>query len=93
MRGCENSIIIHKGGRNAPIFKPNKKVIPMLIFTILSVVCLYFVVSVAYAIKLDNILYYKYPTMEKKEFKKLVIYCFFWIIFFVKLDKIIKGKE
>lgn len=65
----------------------------MLIFTILLVVCLYFAVAMAYAIKLDNVLYYKYPTMEKKEIKKLVIFCLLWIIFFIKLDKIIKGKE
>ena len=65
----------------------------MLIFIILLIICLYFAVSMAYAIKLDNVLYYKYPTMERRELKKLIIYCFFWIIFFVKLDKIIKGKE
>ena len=65
----------------------------MLIFTILLVVCLYFVVSIAYAVKLDNVLYYKYPTMGRKEFKRMIIYCLFWIIFFVKLNKIIKGKE
>ena len=65
----------------------------MLVFTILLAICLYFAVSMAYAIKLDNVLYYKYPTMERKELKKLIIYCFFWIIFFIKLDKIIKGKE
>ena len=65
----------------------------MLIFIILLIICLYFVVSMAYAIKLDNVLYYKYPTMERKELKKVIIYCLFWIIFFVKLDKIIKRKE
>ena len=65
----------------------------MLAFTILLTICLYFAVAMAYATKLDNVLYYKYPTMERKELKMLIIYCFFWIIFFVKLDKIIKGKE
>ena len=65
----------------------------MFVFAILLAICLYFAVSMAYAIKLDNVLYYKYPTMERKELKKLIIYCFFWIIFFIKLDKIIKGKE
>lgn len=65
----------------------------MLVFTILLVICLYFAVSMAYAIKLDNVLYYKYPTMERGELKKLIIYCLFWFIFFIKLDKIIKRKE
>lgn len=47
----------------------------------------------AYAMKLDNVLYYKYPTMTKKEIRNMAIYALFWIIFFVKLDKIIKDKE
>ena len=65
----------------------------MVIFTIIVVLCLYFAVAMAYAIKLDNVLYHNYPTMEDKELNKLIVCCFFWIIFFVKLNKIIKGKE
>ena len=65
----------------------------MLLFTILLILCLYFVVAMAYAMKLDNVLYYKYSTMSKKEIRNMAIYALFWIIFFVKLDKIIKDKE
>ena len=65
----------------------------MLVFIILLAIYLYFAVSMTYAIKLDNVLYYKYPTMGRKELKKLIVYCLFWIFFFVKLNKIIKGKE
>jgi hypothetical protein len=46
-----------------------------------------------YAMKIDNALYYEYPKMSNKEIKRLTIYVLFWIIFFVKLDKIIKGKK
>ena len=65
----------------------------ILIITIIIVLALYFAVAMAYAMKIDNALYYEYPKMSNKEIKRLVIYVLFWIIFFVKLDKIIQGKK
>lgn len=65
----------------------------MLIFVSILILVLYFIVAMVYAIKLDNVLYYKYPTMTNKEIKRIAIYVFFWFIFFVKLDKIIQGKK
>lgn len=65
----------------------------MLIFVSILILVLYFAVAMAYAMKIDNALYYEYPKMSNKEIKGLVIYVLFWIIFFVKLDKIIKGKK
>ena len=65
----------------------------MLIFVSILILVLYFIVAMAYAMKIDNALYYEYPKMSNKEIKRLTIYVLFWIIFFVKLDKIIKGKK
>lgn len=65
----------------------------MLIFVSILILVLYFAVAMAYAMKIDNALYYEYPKMSNKEIKRLTIYVLFWIIFFVKLDKIIKGKK
>lgn len=65
----------------------------MLIFVSILILVLYFIVAMAYAMKIDNALYYEYPKMSNKEIKRLSIYVLFWIIFFVKLDKIIKGKK
>ena len=65
----------------------------MLIFVSILILVLYFIVAMVYAMKIDNALYYEYPKMSNKEIKRLVIYVLFWIIFFVKLDKIIKGKK
>lgn len=65
----------------------------ILIITIIIVLALYFAVAMAYAMKIDNALYYEYPKMSNKEIKRLTIYVLFWIIFFVKLDKIIQGKK
>jgi hypothetical protein len=65
----------------------------MLIFVSILNLALYFVVAMVYAMKIDNALYYEYPKMSNKEIKRLTIYVLFWIIFFVKLDKIIKGKK
>lgn len=65
----------------------------MLIFVSILILILYFIVAMVYAVKIDNALYYEYPKMSNKEITRIGIYCFFWIIFFVKLDKIIKGKE
>ena len=65
----------------------------MLIFISILILVLYFIVAMAYAMKIDNALYYEYPKMSNKEIKRLTIYVLFWIIFFVKLDKIIKGKK
>lgn len=77
-----------------PLFSIQIKIMnTTLIITIIIVLVLYFAVAMAYAMKIDNVLYYKYPTMERRDFKKLIIYCFFWTIFFVELDKIIKEKK
>ena len=65
----------------------------MLIFVSVLILALYFIVAMVYAVKIDNALYYEYPQMSYKEIKRIAIYVFFWFIFFVKLDKIIKGKE
>lgn len=65
----------------------------MLIFVSVLIFALYFIVAMVYAMKIDNALYYEYSKMSNKEIKRIVIYVFFWIIFFVKLDKIIKGKK
>lgn len=65
----------------------------MLIFVSILILVLYFIVAMVYAMKIDNALYYEYPKMPNKEIKRLTIYVFFWFIFFIKLDKIIKGKK
>ena len=65
----------------------------MLIFVSVLILALYFIVAMVYAMKIDNALYYEYPKMSNKEIKRITIYVFFWFIFFVKLDKIIKGKK
>ena len=65
----------------------------MLIFVSVLILVLYFIVAMVYAMKIDNTLYYEYPKMSNKEIKRIAIYVFFWFIFFVKLDKIIKGKK
>ena len=63
------------------------------IITITIVFILYCAVAIAYAMKVDNALYYNYPKMSKKEMRKICVYVFFWIIFFAKLEKIIQVKE
>ena len=65
----------------------------MLIFVSVLILVLYFIVAMVYAMKIDNALYYEYSKMSNKEIKRITIYVFFWFIFFIKLDKIIKGKE
>ena len=65
----------------------------MLIFISILILVLYLIVAMAYAMKIDNALYYEYPKMSNKEITRIVIYVFFWFIFFIKLNKIIKGKE
>ena len=70
-----------------------KKPYTMLIFVSILTLVLYFIVAMAYALKIDNALYYEYPKMSNKEIKRITIYVFFWFIFFVKLDKIIQGKK
>lgn len=70
-----------------------KKPYTMLIFVSILILVLYFIVAMVYAMKIDNALYYEYPKMSNKEIKRITIYVFFWFIFFVKLDKIIKGKK
>ena len=77
-----------------PLFSIQIKIMnTILIITIIIVLALYFAVAMAYAMKIDNALYYEYPKMSNKEIKRLTIYVLFWVIFFVKLDKIIKGKK
>jgi len=70
-----------------------KKPYTMLIFVSILILVLYFIVAMVYAMKIDNVLYYEYPTMTNRELKRICFYVFFWFIFFVKLDKIIKGKK
>ena len=65
----------------------------MLFFVSVLILCLYFIVAMVYAMKIDNALYYEYPKMSYKEIKRIAIYVFFWLIFFIKLDKIIQGKK
>ena len=56
-----------------------------LIITIIIVFILYCAVAIAYAMKVDNALYYNYPKISKKEMRKICVYVFFWIIFFTKI--------
>ena len=65
----------------------------ILIITIIIVLALYFAVAMAYAMKIDNALYYEYPKMSNKEKGRICFYTFFWFIFFNKLEKIIQGKK
>lgn len=65
----------------------------MLFFVSILILVLYFIVAMAYAMKIDNALYYEYSKMSNEEIQRLTIYVLFWIIFFVKLDKIIQGKK
>ena len=64
-----------------------------LIITISIVVALYSAVTMAYSVKVDDVLYYEYPKMSNKEKERICFYTFFWFIFFNKLDKIIQGKK
>ena len=76
-----------------PLFlTQNKNMDKTLILIITFAFIFYCAVAMAYAMKIDNALYYEYPKMSNKEIKRLVIYVLFWIIFFVKLGKIIQGK-
>ena len=64
-----------------------------LIITISVVVVLYSPVTMAYSVKVDDVLYYEYPKMSNKEKGRICFYTFFWFIFFNKLEKIIQGKK
>ena len=64
-----------------------------LIIKIIIIVVLYCVGAMAYAVKVDDVLYYKYPKMSIKEKDRICFYTFFWFIFFNKLEKIIQGKK
>ena len=64
-----------------------------LIITISIVVVLYSAVTMAYSVKVDDVLYYEYPKMPNKEKERICFYTFFLHIFFNKLDKIIQGKK
>ena len=75
------------------LFSIKIKIMNITLIIIIIVLALYFAVAMAYAMKIDNILYYEYPTMAKEEIKRMCFYVLFWPIFFNKLGKIIKGKE
>jgi hypothetical protein len=64
----------------------------MLIFAIIVAILCYFVVAVAYAIKLDNIFYYRGVELTQNQKLLYAFYVTFWIIFFVKLHKICEEK-
>ena len=70
-----------------------KKPYTMLSFILVFILALYFAVVLVYAMKMDNVLYYEYPTMPKEEIEKIWFYILFWFIFFNKLEKIIQGKK
>ena len=54
-----------------PLFSIQFKIMnTTLIITITIVVVLYCAVAMAYAMKIDNILYYEYPTMATEEINK-----------------------
>ena len=77
-----------------PLFLIQIKIMNIiLIITIIIIFILYFAVAMAYAMKIDNILYYEYPTMATEEINKIYFYVLFWFIFFNKLEKIIQGKK
>ena len=77
-----------------PLFSiQNKNMSNTSIITIIIAFILYCAVAIAYAMKVDNALYYNYPKISKKEMRKICVYVFFWIIFFAKLEKIIQGKK
>ena len=77
-----------------PLFLIQIKIMNIiLIITIIIIFILYFAVAMAYAMKIDNILYYEYPTMATEEINKIYFYVLFWFIFFFLLEKIIQGKK
>lgn len=77
-----------------PLFLIKIKIMNItLIITIIIVLALYFAVAMAYAMKIDNILYYEYPTMATEEINRIYFYVLFWFIFFNKLEKIIQNKK
>ena len=65
----------------------------MLSFILALILTIYFAVVLVYAMKIDNVLYYEYPTMAKEEIKRIYFYVLFWLIFYNKLEKIIQGKK
>ena len=77
-----------------PLFSFQIKIMSItLIITISIVVVLYFIVVMAYSVKVDNVLYNEYPKMSNKKKERICFYTFFWLIFFNKLEKIIQGKK
>ena len=77
-----------------PLFSIQIKIMNnILIMTISIVVALYCAVAMAYAVKVDDVLYYKYPKMSIKEKDRICFYTLFWFIFFNKLEKIIQSKK
>lgn len=77
-----------------PLFLIKIKIMNItLIITITIVFILYCAVAMAYATKIDNILYYEYPTMATEEINRIYFYVLFWFIFFNKLEKIIQNKK
>ena len=77
-----------------PLFSIQIKIMNnILIMAISIVVVLYCAVAMAYAVKVDDVLYYKYPKMSIKEKDRICFYTLFWFIFFNKLEKIIQSKK
>ena len=64
----------------------------MLTFAIIVAILCYFVVAVAYVIKLDNVFYYRGEELTQNQKLLYAFYVTFWIIFFVKLHKICEEK-
>ena len=77
-----------------PLFSiQNKNMSKTLILIITLVYTLHCAVAIVYAIRVDKALYDDYPKMSNEEMRKICVYVFFWLFFFVKLEKIIKGKR
>ena len=71
-----------------PLFLIQIKIMNIiLIITIIIILVLYFAVAMAYAMKIDNILYYEYPTMATEEINKIYFYVLFWLSFSINWKK------
>ena len=64
----------------------------MLTFAIIVAILCYSAVAFAYAIKLDNIFYYRGVELTQNQKLLYTFYVTFWIIFFIKLHKICEEK-
>ena len=66
----------------------------MIPYIIIIALIIYFCVAIDYAIKVDNVLYFKYgKNLSMKNAKPYVIYCCFWLFFFKKLDDFLKENK